>query len=95
MLSKLSRNSSNKVSGRSLAKETLTNIMKDRERKEKLKRFSPRCRLRRAMEILRKTLESGVSSTTSLGTILMNVAQYSHWWSGSKTESNPNLDLDS
>jgi hypothetical protein len=77
MQSKLSRNSSSIVSERSM----------DRARKANLKRASPRCRKRRVTRSLRKTLESGVSSTTTLGTTLMNVAQYSHWWSSSKTKS--------
>jgi hypothetical protein len=76
MQSKLSRNSSNRVSGRSM----------DRERKANLKRASPKSRKRRVMGSLRKTLESGVSSTTSLGTTLMNVTQYNDWWLSSKTK---------
>jgi hypothetical protein len=77
MQSKLSRNSSSIVSGRSM----------DRARKANLKRANPRCMQRRVTKSLRKTLESGVSSTTSLGTTLMNVAQYNHWCSSSKTKS--------
>jgi hypothetical protein len=86
MQSKLSINSSNIVSGRSMAKANLTHIMKGRERKANLKRASPRYMQRRVTRSLRKTLESGVSSTIALGTTLMNVAQYSHWWLSSKTK---------
>jgi hypothetical protein len=35
----------------------------------------------------RRTLESGVISTKSPGTTLMNVTQNNHWWSRSKTRS--------
>jgi hypothetical protein len=55
--------------------------------KANLKRSSPRCRERRVMVILRKTLKSGVSSTIFLSTTMMNFAQYSHWWLSSKTKS--------
>jgi hypothetical protein len=74
MQSKLSINSSNKVSGRSMERETLTHIMKDRATKVNLKRASPRCRKIRVTGSLRKTPKSGVSSKTTLGTTLMNVA---------------------
>jgi hypothetical protein len=47
MQSKLSRNSSSRVSRRSMEKENITHIMKDKARKEKLKRANPRCRQRR------------------------------------------------
>jgi hypothetical protein len=72
---------------RSMAKATLTHIMKDRESKANLKRARPICRKRRVARSIIKTSESGVSSTKTLGTTLMNVAQYSHWWSSSKTKS--------
>jgi len=87
MPSKLSITSSGRVSGRSMEKETLTHIMKGKVRKDNLKRASPRCRQRRVTRSLRKTPESGVSSRTTLGTTLMNVAHYSHLWSRSKTKS--------
>jgi hypothetical protein len=70
------------VSGRSMEKETLTHIMKYRERKSKLKRSTPLCMKIRVMGSIRNTLKSGVSSTTTLGTTLMNVPQYNHWWLG-------------
>jgi hypothetical protein len=99
MQSKLSRNSSNRVSGssglkichnRSMEKETLTHRMKDiSTRKANLKRASPR-QERRVTRSLRKTPESGVSSTKSPGTTPMNVARNNHWWSSSK-KKNQNL----
>jgi hypothetical protein len=49
--------------------ETLNHRMKERERNSNLKRYSPR----RVIKILRKTPESGVSSTTTPGTKPMNV----------------------
>jgi hypothetical protein len=76
MQSKLRRNSSNIVSGRSV----------DKARKANLKRANPICRKRRVTRSIRKTPTSGVSSTTALGTTLMNVAQYNHWWPSSKTK---------
>jgi hypothetical protein len=60
------------------------------KRKANLKRSSPRHRKRRVMGSLRKTLESGVSSTKSPGTTPMNVTRNSHWWSSSK-KKNQNL----
>jgi hypothetical protein len=87
MSSKVGRNSRSRVSGRSMEKENLTHIMKDKARKANLKIFSPRCRKIRVMGSLRKTSECGVSSTISLGTTLMNVSQYIHWWSRLKTKS--------
>jgi hypothetical protein len=77
MQPKLSRNSRNKVSeGSSLKirhnitmeKENLTHGMKDKARKSNLKRAIPRQRQGRVTGSLRKTLESGVSSTISPGT---------------------------
>jgi hypothetical protein len=44
-------------------------------------------RKRRVTKIRRRTLESGVISTKSLGTTLMNVAQNNHWWPSSKKRS--------
>jgi hypothetical protein len=99
MQSKLRRNSSSRVSGGSdlkirhnkmMAKETLTRRMKDRVRKANLKRANPRRKQRRVMGGLRKTLESGVSSTTTPGTTQMNVARNSHGWLSSK-KKNQNL----
>jgi hypothetical protein len=84
MQSKLSRNSSRRVSGRSMVKEFINEIMKDRERKENLKRASTTCKKIRVMRSIRKTPESGESSITTLGTTLMNFIQYSHWWLSSK-----------
>jgi hypothetical protein len=69
-----------------MEKETLTHIIKDKVRKSNLKRDNPICRKRRVMGSVRKTPESGVSSAISLGTTLMNVAQYIHYWSSSKTK---------
>jgi hypothetical protein len=83
MRSKLSRNSINRVSdglglkihhNRIMAKPSLTHRMKDRERKANLKRASPRLRKRRVISSLRKTLESGVSSTMAPDTTWLNVA---------------------
>jgi hypothetical protein len=65
----------------------------DRERKANLKRASPLCRKRRVTGTLRKTLESGVSSTIALGTTLMNVAQL--MVELKYKESNPDLDPNS
>jgi hypothetical protein len=73
---KIERNSRSRVSGKSM----------DRARKANLKRDSLRCMERRVTRSIRKTLESGESSTIALGTTLMNVAQYSHWCSSSKTK---------
>jgi hypothetical protein len=64
MQSKLSRNSSSRLSGRRM----------DRERKANLKISIPICRKIMVMGTLRKTPKSDVSSTISLGTTLMNVA---------------------
>jgi hypothetical protein len=72
MKSKLRRNSRRRVSGRSMVKEFINDIMKDRERKENLKRASTTCKKRRVMRSIRKTPESGVSSIKTLGTTLMN-----------------------
>jgi hypothetical protein len=44
MQSTLSRNSSNRVSERSMEKETLTHIIKDEARKSNLKKSNPRCK---------------------------------------------------
>jgi hypothetical protein len=83
MLSKLSRNLSNKTSGnlglkihnnQSMVKVSLTH------REIDLKKTSPSHMKRRVIGI-RMTLGSGGTSTKSLGTTLMNVAQNSHWWS--------------
>jgi hypothetical protein len=99
MQSKLSINSSSRVS-RSLglkihhkiimAKETITHRMKDIESKVKLNRSSPRHRQIRVTRSLIKTLESGVSSTTTPRTTPMNVSRNSHWWPRSK-KNNQNL----
>jgi hypothetical protein len=100
MQSKLSINSRSGVSGilglkmphnRSMEKATLTHITKDKStRKANLKRASTRCMQRRVTRSLRKTPESGVSSTKSLGTTLMKIARNSHWWPSSK-KKNQNL----
>jgi hypothetical protein len=48
------------------------------------------------MERRRRTLESGVISTKSPGTTLMNVTQNNHWWLRSKKRSlNPDSESDS
>jgi hypothetical protein len=83
MNSKLSRNSSSGVSGslglqirhnKIMAKEALTHRMKDKARRFNLKKISPRNRLIKVIGSLGNTLESGVSSTKSIGTTLMNIA---------------------
>jgi hypothetical protein len=51
-----------------MVKETLTLIMKDKSRIINLKKINLSNWLRRVMGGLRKTLESGVSSTKSSGT---------------------------
>jgi hypothetical protein len=94
MQSKFNKNSSNRVSkssslkicqNRSMEKETLNHTRKDiSTRNFILNIASPRHRKRRVMRSLRKTPKSGVSSTKSLGTKIMNVAQKTHWWSISK-----------
>ena len=99
MQSKLSRNSSRRVSGssglkichnKSMAKETLTHITKDKERNFNHMISIPRSRKRRVIWSLIKTMESGVSSTTSFGTTPMNVTRNIHWWLSSK-KKNQNL----
>jgi hypothetical protein len=42
----------------------------------------------------RRSPENGVSSTKSLGTTPINVAQNSHWWLRSKTGTNPDSEYD-
>jgi hypothetical protein len=83
MHSKLSRNSSSKVSEGSglkichiiiMEKETLTHGTEDKARKENLKISIPICRPIRATRSIIKTLESGVSSTTTPCTTQMNVS---------------------
>jgi hypothetical protein len=76
-----------------MEKETLTQRMKDIERNGNLKRASPRCGNKRVMGSLTKTPKSGVSSTTTLVTTPMNVAQNNHWWPSSKKKKTE-LDLD-
>jgi hypothetical protein len=49
-------------------------------RKTNLKTTNPSHKKRRVMGRRRRTLESGATSTKSLGTTLMNVTQNSHWW---------------
>jgi hypothetical protein len=98
--SKSSRNSSSGVRkslslkilhNRSIEKETLTHIMKYiSKNKSNLKISNPGCRQRRVTGSLRKTPKSGVSSTKSLGTTLINVTRNSHWWSSLK-KKNQNL----
>jgi hypothetical protein len=87
MLSKSSRNLGTRTNGssglqihnnQSMIKTTLTN---------NLPKTSPSHRKRRVTERRRRTLESGVISTKSPGTTLMNVTQNNHWWSRSKTRS--------
>jgi hypothetical protein len=62
----------------SMIKTTLTN---------RLLKTHPSHGKRRVTEIQRRTLESGVISTKSPGTTLMNVTQNNHWWLKSKTRS--------
>jgi hypothetical protein len=99
MQSKLNRNSSNRVREfefentpqQKHGKGNSNSQNKGQStRKANLKRVSPRHMQRRVTRSLRKTLESGVSSTKSLGTTLMNVARNNHWWSSSK-KKNQNL----
>jgi hypothetical protein len=52
-----------------------------------LLKTSPSHRKRRVIEKMKRTLESGVISTKSPGTTLMNFSQNNHWWSRSKTRS--------
>jgi hypothetical protein len=49
-----------------------------------LKTISPSHRKIRVTKRRRRTLGSGATSTKSLGTTPMNVAQNNHWWSRSK-----------
>jgi hypothetical protein len=62
----------------SMIKKTLTN---------NLSKTSPSHRKRRVTGRGRRTLKSGVISTKSPGTTLMNVSQNNHWWLRSKTRS--------
>jgi hypothetical protein len=87
MLSKSSINLSNITNmslglqihnNQSMIKTTLTN---------NLPTTIPSHMKRRVMGRRRRTLESGVISTKSPGTTLMNFAQNSHWWPRSKTRS--------
>jgi hypothetical protein len=90
MLSKSSRNLSSGISGssglqihnnQSMVKVALTH------RTTNLKTTSPSHRKIRVMGRRRRTLESGATSTKSLGTTPMNVTRNSHWWSSSKKKS--------
>jgi hypothetical protein len=66
-------------------KTMLSHRMKDiSTRKANLKSASARPRKRRVMGSLRKTPESGVSSTNSSSTTPMNVTRNNHWWLSSK-----------
>jgi hypothetical protein len=89
----LSKTSSSGLSGslgsqkhhkRNMAKETLTHRMKDKTRRVNINKIIPRNQLRRVMGSLRKTPESGVSSTKVPSTTLMNVSRNIHWWTSSK-----------
>jgi hypothetical protein len=90
MLSKSSRNLSKRTSGssgsanpsnnQSMVRVALTPREKDRERMASPRTTSPSHQQRRVMGSQRRTLESGVSSTKSLGTILMNVTPNNHCW---------------
>jgi hypothetical protein len=82
MLSKSSRNSSSRTSGslglqihnnQSMVRVALTPRPKDRARMANPRITIPSHQQRRVMGSRRRTLENGVSSTKSLGTILMNV----------------------
>jgi hypothetical protein len=87
MLSKSSKNLGTRTNGslglqicnnQSMIKTTLTNNLSENQSKPHEKKGHRR---------RRRTLESGVISTKSPGTTLMNVAQNNHWWSRSKTRS--------
>jgi hypothetical protein len=89
MLSKSSRNLSSRTSGssglqihnnQSMVRVALTPRPKDRARMASPRITIPSHQQRRVMGSRRRTLESGVSSTKSLGTILMNVTPNSHCW---------------
>jgi hypothetical protein len=86
---KSSRNLSSKTSSslgqqirnnRSMVRVDLNSREKDRERMENPKTTSPSHQKRRVMESRRRKLESGVSSTKSLDTILINITPNSHYW---------------
>jgi hypothetical protein len=88
MLSKLSKNSSNETSessnlqihkNQSMVRVALTPRPKDKERMANPRITIPSHQQRRVMGSQR-TLENGVSSIKSLGTILMNFAPNSHFW---------------
>jgi hypothetical protein len=89
MLSKSRRSSSSRTSGRSsmkihnnqsMVRVALTPRPKDSARIENPNITNPSHQQRRVMESRRK-MKNGASSTTALGTILMNVAQNSLcWW---------------
>jgi hypothetical protein len=70
-----------------MEKENLIHRTKDKIRNSNLERANPRHRKIRVTIILTKTPKSGASSTTDLGTTLMNVAQNNHWWLSSKKEN--------
>jgi hypothetical protein len=49
-----------------------------------LKKTNPSLKKIRVMGRQRRTVESGATSTKSLGTTPVNVAQNNHWWLSSK-----------
>jgi hypothetical protein len=72
--------SSANPSQKSMVKVALTPKEKDRARMASPRTTSPSHKKRRVMGSRRRTLESGVSSTKSLGTTLMNVTPNNHCW---------------
>jgi hypothetical protein len=87
MLLKLRRNLSTRTN-RNLGMQIHNNeSMTKTAQTNSLLKTSPRHRKRRVTGRQRRTPENGASSTKSLGTTPMNVAQNSHWWPRSKTRS--------
>jgi hypothetical protein len=63
-----------------MVNESLNHRTMDKERRSNLKTTNPSHKKGRVMGSRRRTLESGVISTKSLGTKLMNVARNNHCW---------------
>jgi hypothetical protein len=72
---------------RSTIKVALIPREKDRVRMASPRKTSRRHKKRRVVGSRRRTLESGVSSTKSLGTSLINVAPNNHCWLRQKPQS--------
>jgi hypothetical protein len=76
-----------------MEKVALTHRTRGIVRKANLETTNPSHRKIRVRGRKRRTLESGVISTKSLGTTLMNAAQNSHYWPSVKKKIGPQIKL--